>query len=79
MKKYTELNAQMEKIACVIRQLYLFEDKHNSEEDIQLICDFVEHMRSLENINSVDKKYTKILDEYLNKIDNLHELAPDIF
>ena len=61
MKKYTELNRQMEHLAGVIRMFYICEDKHFDKEEVEFICDFVKEMVSKEKLEDVSEKYLDLL------------------
>ncbi len=78
MKKYTDLNRQMEHLSGVIRMFYMFEDRHNSDKEICFICDFVEEMASKERLEDVSEKYHNILREYIPRISDIEKIAPDI-
>ena len=53
-------NEEIADLACIIRQMYIFEDKHMSDKEIDFICKFVEDMWTYNSLDEVDKKIQKI-------------------
>lgn len=81
IKSYTDLNAQMEHLACIIRNFYVLHDKHDSKEEINFICNFVDDMVLHERIGDLTEEHQKLFYQYVNRIGDektLKEIAPDI-
>lgn len=81
IKNYTNLNSQMEHLACIIRNFYTIHDKHDSKEEIEYICNFVDDMVLHERIEDLTKEHQELFYRYVNKIgdeETLNKIAPDI-